>query len=91
MLYNAGMKGMIRKTYGGFEFSHQKFWIVDNTEVHLSTGEQKQFIYVKCSGLLYIVLRSLAALTPPKACLPITIGVLVYFMTTKHTTTGTTA
>jgi phosphatidylserine/phosphatidylglycerophosphate/cardiolipin synthase-like enzyme len=38
-LYNGGMKpGMIQKSYSKFSFSHQKYWIVDGTTVHLSTG-----------------------------------------------------
>ena len=38
MLYNAGMKGNIQKAFSKFEFSHEKFWIIDGQEVHLSTG-----------------------------------------------------
>jgi len=38
MLYNAGMKGKIQKAFSKFEFSHEKFWIIDGQEVHLSTG-----------------------------------------------------
>ena len=37
-LYKAGMKGMIRKSFTGFEFTHEKVWIIDGKEVHLSTG-----------------------------------------------------
>ena len=37
-LYNAGMKGLVRKAPKYYEYYHQKFWIVDNTTVHLSTG-----------------------------------------------------
>ena len=33
------MKGKVRKTYSKFMFSHQKFWIIDDQQVHLSTGE----------------------------------------------------
>lgn len=33
------MKGKIQKTYTKFSFSHQKYWIIDDTTVHLSTGE----------------------------------------------------
>ena len=29
----------IQKTPSYYSFSHQKFWIVDNTTVHLSSGE----------------------------------------------------
>ncbi len=38
MLYSNGMKGQIQKSYSKLEFSHEKYWIVDGTEVHLSTG-----------------------------------------------------
>eukprot|EP00731_Ephydatia_muelleri_P006972 Em0003g1220a len=38
MLYNSGLNGHIRKTSHVFTFSHQKFWIIDNSIVHLSTG-----------------------------------------------------
>lgn len=38
-LYNAGMQGSIRKALTKFSFAHQKYWIVDGTAVHLSTGE----------------------------------------------------
>lgn len=37
-LYNGGMQGKIRKALTKFSFAHQKYWIVDGTEVHLSTG-----------------------------------------------------
>ena len=37
-LYTAGMNGSIRKAPHYYEYYHQKFWIVDNTTVHLSTG-----------------------------------------------------
>ena len=33
------MKGKIQKTYTNFSFSHQKYWVIDDTTVHLSTGE----------------------------------------------------
>ena len=32
------MKGYIRKAPHYYDYYHQKFWIVDNTTVHLSTG-----------------------------------------------------
>lgn len=32
------MQGKIQKTYSKFSFSHQKYCIVDDTVVHLSTG-----------------------------------------------------
>ena len=37
-LYKAGMKGYIRNAPRYYDYYHQKFWIVDNTTVHLSTG-----------------------------------------------------
>ena len=37
-LYTAGMKGYLRYAPNYYQYSHQKFWIVDNTTVHLSTG-----------------------------------------------------
>jgi phosphatidylserine/phosphatidylglycerophosphate/cardiolipin synthase-like enzyme len=37
-LYHGGMNGLIQKTPSYYEFSHQKFWIVDNATVHLSSG-----------------------------------------------------
>ena len=33
------MKGKIQKTYTNFSFSHQKYWIIDDTTVYLSTGK----------------------------------------------------
>lgn len=39
MLYNNGMQGDIRKALTKFSFSHQKYWIIDRTAIHLSTGE----------------------------------------------------
>ncbi len=39
MLYDNGMKGMIRKAYTKFSFAHQKYWIIDNKSIHLSTGK----------------------------------------------------
>ena len=38
-LYNQGLKGSIRKALTKFRFAHQKYWIIDNKVVHLSTGE----------------------------------------------------
>ena len=38
MLYDGGMKGSIRKALTKFMFAHQKYWIIDNNKVHLSTG-----------------------------------------------------
>ena len=37
-LYDGGMKGRIQYAYSKFEFSHEKYWVIDDTEVHLSTG-----------------------------------------------------
>ena len=37
-LYDKGVG--IRKALTKFSFAHQKYWIIDNTDVHLSTGEQ---------------------------------------------------
>ena len=37
-LYNAGMAGDIMYAPDYYRYSHEKFWIVDNTTVHLSTG-----------------------------------------------------
>ena len=37
-LYGAGMKGYVRKAPHYYDYYHQKFWIVDNTTIHLSTG-----------------------------------------------------
>ena len=37
-LYDAGMKGDVMKAPHYYDYYHQKFWIVDNTTVHLSTG-----------------------------------------------------
>lgn len=37
-LYDAGMKGSIRKALTKFSFAHQKYWIIDGKSVHLSTG-----------------------------------------------------
>lgn len=37
-LYQQGFKGRIRKALTKFRFAHQKYWIIDNTTVHLSTG-----------------------------------------------------
>ena len=36
MLYDSGVS--VRKALTKFSFSHQKYWIIDNKEVHLSTG-----------------------------------------------------
>ena len=38
LLYNNGMKGRIRKALTKFSFAHQKYWIIDEKSVHLSTG-----------------------------------------------------
>lgn len=35
-LYNGGVS--IRKALTKFSFAHQKYWIIDDKEVHLSTG-----------------------------------------------------
>lgn len=43
LLYNNGMKGKIRKALTKFSFAHQKYWIIDNTAVHLSTGTVQKF------------------------------------------------
>lgn len=40
-LYKSGVT--IQKTPSYYEFSHQKFWIVDGKEVHLSTGEVSSY------------------------------------------------
>jgi hypothetical protein len=37
-LYDGGMKGRVQYAYSKFEFSHEKYWIIDSTTVHLSTG-----------------------------------------------------
>jgi phosphatidylserine/phosphatidylglycerophosphate/cardiolipin synthase-like enzyme len=37
-LTNEGMKGHIQRSYSKFRFSHEKYWIIDGTIVHLSTG-----------------------------------------------------
>ncbi len=37
-LYQHGLKGNIRKALNKFRFAHQKYWITDNSAVHLSTG-----------------------------------------------------
>lgn len=42
-LYCNGMKGKVQSAFKGFQFSHEKYWIVDGTTVHLSTG-----IYIYC-------------------------------------------
>ena len=54
-------KVVIQKTPSYYEYSHQKFWIIDREEVHLSTGENPsagsvivQF-YTEC---VYIILGS---------------------------------
>ena len=39
MLYKNGMQGNIRKALTKFSFAHQKYWIIDGTDVHLSTGK----------------------------------------------------
>ena len=38
LLYNNGMKGRIRKALANFSVTHQKYWIIDEKSVHLSTG-----------------------------------------------------
>ena len=38
MLYDGGLKGKIKKALTKFTFAHQKYWIIDGQEVHLSTG-----------------------------------------------------
>ncbi len=38
-LYDAGMNDHIQKSYSKFSFSHQKYWIADDSVVHLSTGD----------------------------------------------------
>ena len=48
-LYNGGLKGQIRKSYGKLEFSHEKYWIIDGKEVHLSTGESV-IMLIYCIG-----------------------------------------
>ena len=35
-LYNANIK--VQYAYSKLKFSHEKYWIIDNTEVHLNTG-----------------------------------------------------
>ena len=40
MLYDNGVS--IRKALTKFSFAHQKYWIIDTKEVHLSTGERKR-------------------------------------------------
>lgn len=50
-LYAGGMDGKIKKTYTKFSFSHQKYWIIDETSIHLSTGEEYNIVvtaYNKC-------------------------------------------
>jgi hypothetical protein len=37
-LYDGGMAGKVQYAYSKFEFSHEKYWIIDSTTVHLSTG-----------------------------------------------------
>ena len=37
-LYEGGMEGRVQYAYSKFEFSHEKYWIIDSTTVHLSTG-----------------------------------------------------
>ena len=37
-LYDGGMQGKVQYAYSKFEFSHEKYWIIDGTTVHLSTG-----------------------------------------------------
>ena len=37
-MYEGGMGDLIQNTYSKFSYSHQKYWIVDDTVVHLSTG-----------------------------------------------------
>ena len=37
MLYDNGVS--VRKALTKFSFAHQKYWIIDNKEVHLSTGQ----------------------------------------------------
>lgn len=32
----------IRKALTKFSFAHQKYWIIDNKEVHLSTGQSQE-------------------------------------------------
>ena len=32
------MKGRVQYAYSKFEFSHEKYWIIDSTTIHLSTG-----------------------------------------------------
>jgi len=37
-LHDSGLKD-IRKALTKFRFAHQKYWIIDNSQVHLSTGK----------------------------------------------------
>jgi len=47
-LYTAGMKGFLRYAPNYYQYSHQKFWIVDNTTVHLSTGAYMYVCLYNC-------------------------------------------
>lgn len=38
MLFAGGMAGHIKTGLAKFSYSHAKYWIIDNHEVHLSTG-----------------------------------------------------
>lgn len=45
------MKGYVRKAPSYYSYSHEKFWIVDNTTVHLSTG--MLVYYNTCGATMY--------------------------------------
>lgn len=62
MLYNNGMQGCIRKALTKFSFAHQKYWIIDGSAVHLSTGllriiakticlYHRSFVFFKATGV----------------------------------------
>lgn len=38
------MKGRVQSAFPKFEFSHEKYWIVDGTTVHLSTGTYSLYL-----------------------------------------------
>jgi phosphatidylserine/phosphatidylglycerophosphate/cardiolipin synthase-like enzyme len=37
-LTDGGMKGRVQRANHNFQFSHEKYWIIDGTTLHLSTG-----------------------------------------------------